>query len=237
MHFIEPKIWTLHHFALGIFKKDSTSTAPDVVHYAEQHMANFGVVYSQLTCIVTDTESTMVAAGRLFKQKAREEEGSTSWHVCVDQKLELVTTLTFRDIPDSLGTMGACHAIVAYFNSSSQATEKLKEKSKARLGKALTVIQDVCTHWWSTYSMCKRLLHLRVVLAVMNLAGDLRLSLTEAQWNIIQDLTALFKPFMIALKLLEGEAYVTISLVPFMIYKIRSGLTIANASEASSPQV
>ena len=31
--------------------------------------------------------------------------------------------------------------------------------------------------------------------------------------------------------------YVTISLVPFMIYKIRSGLTIANTREASSPQV
>jgi hypothetical protein len=37
MHFIEPKTWTLHHFALGIFKKDGTSTAPDVVHYAENH--------------------------------------------------------------------------------------------------------------------------------------------------------------------------------------------------------
>jgi hypothetical protein len=237
MHFIEQKTWTLHHFALGIFKKDGTSTAPEVVRYAEQHMANFGVAYSQLTCVVTDTESTMVAAGRLFKQKSLEEGGSTVWHGCVDHKLELVTKLAFKDIPDSLGTMAACRAIVAYFNSSSQATAKLKEKSKARLGVALTVIQDVCTRWWSTYSMCERLLRLRVVLTVMNLDGDLRLSLTEAQWNIVEDLTVLLNPFMIAQRLLEGEAYVTISLVPFMIYKIRSGLTIANTSEASSPQV
>ena len=34
----------------------------------------------------------------------------------------------------------------------------------------------------------------------------------------------LLKPFMIAQKLLEGQTYVTISLVPYIIYKIRKGL-------------
>jgi hypothetical protein len=63
LHFIEPKSWTLHHFFLGVFKKDGTSTAADVVRYAEGHMENFGVTYSQLTCVVMDTESTIVAAG------------------------------------------------------------------------------------------------------------------------------------------------------------------------------
>ena len=124
MHFIEPMTWALHHFALGIFNKDATSTAPDVVRYAEEHMANFGVLYSQLTCIVTDTESTMVAAGHLFKEKSLGEGGNTMWHGCMDHKLELVTKLAFKDIPDSVGTMTACSTIVAYFNSSSQGQRK-----------------------------------------------------------------------------------------------------------------
>jgi hypothetical protein len=40
-------------------------------------------------------------------------------------------------------------------------SEKLKEKTKARLGVALNVIQDVCTRWWSTFSICERLLRLK----------------------------------------------------------------------------
>jgi hypothetical protein len=237
VHFIEPKSWTLHHFALGIFKKDGASTAADVVSYTEQHMKNFNVWYPSLTCVVTDTESTMVAAGRSFKSKAIEEGGETSWHGCIDHTLELVTKLAFKDTHESVGTMTACRALVNFFNSSSQATSKLKMKSKARLGVALTVIQDVCTRWWSTYSMCERLLRLKNILGVMHLDGDIRLSLSEAQWTVIHNMTVLLKPFMVAQKLLEGESYVTISLIPYILYKIRSGLTSAINDPASSAQV
>jgi hypothetical protein len=220
IHFIEPMTWTLHDFSLGIFKKDGNSTAVDVVRYAEEHMKKFNLSYPELTCIVTDTESTMIAAGHLFKEKSFEVGGVTSWHGCIDHKLELVTKLAFKDVPDSLNAMAACHSIVTFFNSSSQATEKLKEKSKTRLGAALTVIQDVVTHWWSTYSMCEQLLHLKNILTIMHLDGDMRLHLTEAQWTIVADMTVLLKPFMIAQRLLEGQSYVTISLIPYMIYKI-----------------
>jgi hypothetical protein len=237
VHFIEPKTWTLHHFSLGIFKKEGNSTAEDVVRYAEGHMQTFNVRYCQLTCVVTDTEATMIAAGRIFKEKSSQAGGSTAWHGCIDHKLELVTKLAFKDVQESVGTMAACRAIVAFFNSSSQATEKLREKTKARLGVALAVIQDVITRWWSTYSMCERLLRLRNILTVMHLDGDMRLHLTEGQWVVVKDMVALLKPFMIAQKLLEGESYITISLIPYMLYKIRNGLMTANADPMSSRQV
>jgi hypothetical protein len=133
LHFIEPLTWSLHYFSLGIFKKDGTSTANDVVHYAEEHMKKFNVSYPQLTCIVTDTEATMIAAGRLFKEKSIEEGGRTSWHGCIDHKLELVTKLAFKDTPESIGMMAACRAIVTFFNSSSQATEKTKGEDQGKV--------------------------------------------------------------------------------------------------------
>jgi hypothetical protein len=110
-------------------------------------MQNFNVTYRQLTCVVTDIESMMIAASHIFKEKSSEAGGSTAWHGCIDHKLELVTKLAFKDVPESISTMATCHPIVAFFNSSSQATEKLKEKTKARLGVPLTVIQDVVTCW------------------------------------------------------------------------------------------
>jgi hypothetical protein len=237
IHFIEPNSWTLHCFSLGIFKKDGTSTANDVVGYTEAVLKTFEVTYDQLTCVVTDTESTMVAAGRLFKEKSYEAGGTTAWHGCIDHMLELITKLAFKDLPNSSGTMSACRSLVSFFNSSSQASSKLKNKSKAMLGVSLTVIQDVCTRWWSTYRMCERLLRLKSVLTVLNLEGDIRVSLSEAQWAVVQDLTLLLKPFMVAQRLLEGESYVTISLIPFILYKIRNGLIQANQDPSSSPQV
>jgi len=62
------------------------------------------------------------------------------------------------------------------------------------LGAAVTVIQDVVTRWWSTFSMCEWLLKLKKLLTVMHLEGDMRLFLTEAQWYIVRDMTILLSP-------------------------------------------
>ena len=62
--------------------------------------------------------------------------------------------------------------------------------------------------------MCERLLKLRNALTGMHLEGDMRLFLTEAQWNIVTDMTLLLKPFMIVQRLLEGQSYVTNGLIP-----------------------
>jgi hypothetical protein len=115
-----PPNLVLHHFSLGIFKKDGASTARDVVRYVEEHMTNFSVMYPQLICMVSDTESTMIAAGCMFKDNALQSGGHTAWHGCLDHKLELVTKLAFKDGPESLGTINACRAIVTCFNSSSK---------------------------------------------------------------------------------------------------------------------
>ena len=114
LHFIEPLTWTLHYFSLGILKKDGTLRANDVVRYTEEHMKKSNLSYPQLTCIVTDTEAKLIAAGRLFKENSIEGGGRTSWHGCIDHKLQLVTKLAFKDTPESIGTMAACRAIVTF---------------------------------------------------------------------------------------------------------------------------
>jgi uncharacterized protein YqjF (DUF2071 family) len=65
------------------------------------------------------------------------------------------------------------------------------------------------------------LLRLKLYLSLHENEGDLQCNLTHSHWLIAADLCTLLKPFMITQKLLEGEAYVTISLVPYMVYKTR----------------
>ena len=150
--------------------------------------------------------------------------------------LSFFSNILITDLPDSEGTMKAARGLVNFFNSSPQALKKLREKQVN--GRELVPIQDVVTRWWSTYSMCDRLILLRIYITLLSDEGELKfVTLTDRQWAILVDLHALLKPFMIVQRLLEGQAYVTISLVPYMVYKMRKGLQYAIDSDASSMYV
>jgi hypothetical protein len=77
---------------------------------------------------------------------------------------------------------------------------------------------------------------LKNVLTVMHLECDMRLSL-RPMGIIGKDLTTLIKVIYDSTEVTEGQSYITISLFPFNLYKIRNGLTLANTDVASSPQV
>ncbi len=234
-HFIDTVTWKLHSMVLGLFEKNGSSTAEDVVRYCTNQLTLFDLSYTEAVAVVTDTEATMIAAGQLFVSKSVEEGGTTKWIGCIDHLLQLVTRKAFSDLPMSEGALKECHNLVNYFNSSSQAMKKLLGKQVA--GRAVKPVQDVSTRWWSTYTMCERLLRLKLYLNLMQDEGDLPCNLTETQWFIVSDLQILLRPFMIAQKLLEGEAYVTISLIPYMIYKIRKGLQEAITNPTASHYV
>ena len=225
----------MHSIVLGIFEKDGPSTANDTVAYVERQMSLFDLTYSAMVAVVTDTEATMISAGRKFVENSSRNGGASKWHGCVDHLLELVTGIAFKDLPESEGTMTACRTLISFFNSSSQAMAKLLAKQSA--GRAVKPIQDVATHWWSTWSMCDRLLRLKNYLALMEEEGDLTSNLSANQWQIVADLQTTLKPFMLAQKLLEGEAYATISLIPYLIYKVRKNLVTIRESPATSAHV
>jgi hypothetical protein len=132
--------------------------------------------------------------------------------------------------------MKICRELVNFFNSSPQEMKKLH--SKQVQGRELNPIQDVTTCWWSMYSMCEHLIRLRPYLSLLENEGDINFTnLSNSQWVIVEDLASLLKPFMILQKTLEGHTYVTISLVPYLIYKMRKGLVDAIHSEDSSEYV
>jgi hypothetical protein len=146
-----------------------------------------------------------------------------------------VTGIAFKDLPESNGTLSACRTLINFFHSSSQAMAKLL--SKQSVGRAVKLIQDVVTRWWSTWSMVDRLMRLKTYLALMEEEGDLTCNLNPTQWLIVRDLQVTLKPFMIAQKLLEGQSYATISLIPYLVYKVRKNLEALRDSPASSPHV
>jgi hypothetical protein len=235
-HFIDPNTLKLHAIVQGLYEKDGRSKHEDKVHYCEHQLTKFNLHYSNAVAVVTDAESTMIAAGRLFVSNSEAQGGRTKRLGCIDHLVQLCTKIAFKDLPNSEGSMKLCCNLVNFFNSSPQAMKKLH--SKQVHGRELNPIQDVTTRWWSTYSMCEYLIRLQPYLSLLENEGKVNFTnLTNSQGIIVEDLAALLKPFMILQKMLEGHAYVTISLVPYMIYKMRKGLVEAFNSKGSSEYV
>ena len=68
--------------------------------------------------------------------------------------------------------------------------------------------------------MCECLIRLQPYLSWLENEGKVYFTdLTKSQWIIVEEFAALLKPFMLLQKMLEGHAYVTIRLVPYMIQK------------------
>jgi hypothetical protein len=153
VHFTEKKTWTIHRFPLGIFKKTGTSKAEDVVVYCESLWNTVNLDYKFCSAIVTDSEATMCKAGHLFVETSCQNGGTRQWHGCIDHILELITKIAMKDYDGTEGTMVAARALVEHFSSSYQAEQRLLSLQQG--GRPVKCIQDVVTHWWSTYSMCE----------------------------------------------------------------------------------
>jgi hypothetical protein len=83
---------------LGTFKESGPSQAEDVVRYVNNILAGYNIVYSNLFCIVTNTETTMVKAARFFCSDTRHEGAELSWHGCIDHLLNLATKVAFNTL-------------------------------------------------------------------------------------------------------------------------------------------
>jgi hypothetical protein len=232
-HFIDC-YWDLYAITLKCEKREGTSRAEDIADEIRGSLDDFALRFggpnSQIVAVVSDTAPNMISAGRLLQN-----QNGIPWNGCVDHILELTTGLAFSDqhIPGGLNVMVSARRLVGHFCSSSQATEQLLAVQP--VDSKLKVIQDVATRWWSTYSMCDRLLRLRHYFNILvdNAVLDANLNLSNEQWDIILRITKALKPFMIVQQFLEGEYYITICFVPYLISTIRSTIkrTIEDPNE------
>ena len=90
------------------------------------------------------------------------------------------------------------------------------------------VIDDVVTRWWSSHDAAERILHLREAIEAMHLDREKPMGkvveMNDDDWSCLKEIVGCLKPFRSAQKLLEGEKYVTASLVCPFVDQIRNRL-------------
>ena len=86
--------------------------------------------------------------------------------------------------------------------------------------------------------MINRLLLLKPYISYLCSQPDVELTnLNDAQWKLLGDIVIILEPFMLAQKLLEGETYVTLSLVVSIIEGLRKQLARAASNVDNSAYV
>ena len=98
-----------------------------------------------------------------------------------------------------------------------------------QLGSRLAaVVQDVETRWWSTFDMVDRLLYLENPIKLYDREDRNGGLLSETELGILRLIKHVLEPFMTAQRLLEGEKYVTVSLLVPYISDLEDGLNHAS---------
>jgi len=112
-----------------------------------------------------------------------------------------------------------CRSIVRFFKRSEVGHRMLVEKQK-QLGNetVLKLKQDVSTRWNSTFLMLERLIKLKEPLTIVMITlKEAPSNLSSEEWNIIEDMIPLLRPFDKLTVELSAEHYPTISMVILLI--------------------
>ncbi len=92
-------------------------------------------------------------------------------------------------------------------------------------GRPLKCLLDVCTRWGSMFAMLQRALKLRYAIhEALRDNGNGDLNLSDDQWEEVRGICMLLEPFAAAVRELEGERYVTSSLVWYHLVTLKKGL-------------
>lgn len=226
--------WVLRTLSLDCSKATGSAKGEDLAAAVIAQVVKHKLE-GRAVAFVTDCEPSMVKAGREVEAK-----GVAEHHGCVAHRLECTTGIAF-DGPGTRDSMAHARLCVRRYTKSSQAAHRLAECLVFLGMDPLKVIQDVETRWWSTHSCLERLVFLKpaVQMHEAELGRASRATyqplLSDVDWAIIELLVPLLEPFMVVQRLLEGEKYVTVSLVVPAIQGLRFGLRDGIAALQADP--
>ena len=225
VHFIDAN-WKLIATTLSCSVHKESQTAENTLGFLREACDKFDLPQSHLVATVTDSAANMNLTGMLLDQPH---------HYCVAHVIELTTKKVCKQAVLE-NVLKAARGLVGHFKGSALATEALLKKqenyftSNGSSEQPKRVIQDVATRWWSTYAMLDRLLELKPFFQMMQQYDGLNCNLSDSQWSIASNLVVSLKPFMVLQQFLEGEHYVTNSVIPFLLNAVRGRLNAVSSS-------
>ncbi|XP_008181981.1 zinc finger BED domain-containing protein 1-like [Acyrthosiphon pisum] len=225
-HFVDTNLRELSTVVLCTKKLESNHTGVYLSQVMTEELMEWNIL-NKVVAIVTDGAVNIKLAVRLM---------DIPQIPCTAHKLNLIVQQSLEmsevDEADRDETGGfknilkKCRNIVAFFKRSEVGNRILVEKQKQLgINKVLKVKQDVRTRWNSTLLMLERLVQLKepLTIAIISLTRA-PIFLDHDEWNIVEDIIPLLRPFNCLTVELSAEQYPTISKVIPLIRGLQGSL-------------
>ena len=222
-HFIDDS-WSLQSYVVATRMFDGRHTAENVKEHFCTVVKEF-VPLKNISCIIHDEASNMVATGRQLH-----EEINCESTVCAAHMLQTCLCHSFDPSQQIQKLLTRVRKLVGHFHHSTLATEALYANQLGQINdrgststieqKAVRVIQDVSTRWNSIFYMLQRLVKLKLpIMAVLEDESVTpkpehhSLLLKDKMWALADDLVCVLSPAERATALLGAQSYVTLAFV------------------------
>jgi len=238
LHFIDDLELKTH--VLSCTKHENGASAREMENQLTLSMESWGLDRDCVIGIVTDTAANMSSLGREIEELWNTKYARHVYYT--DHILQLTTVIAFSGsvaadnyVEDSsVGCLKKARDLVSFVISSSAANEKLA-KAQRKLnpeGAVYKLSQDVITRWGSMLKLVERVVKIEEPIKEMfqqefrnrttvNQPTPLeKLSLSDKDFDGLCNIMYILKPLQSAQTALEGDKYISISLVPYIIHKL-----------------
>ena len=152
---------------------------------------------------------------------------------CIGHTLQLSIKKAFN-LPAVQRVIGRCKKCIAHFNKSAKETYKLREKQKLLKLPEHELVQDCVTRWGGILHMLERIQEQQAAIAAVLMEGrNTHLIPNGEEWNTIEVLINVLKPFQKATEAMSGEKHSTISIVKPLLFKLLK--VTLKVSDSDSP--
>ena len=227
-------MFKFHYLTILFF---ALNTGEAIAQKFLEDLEKYNLNMAYVVGIVTDTTGNMNTFGAKIREK------SLCHLYCIDHLLHLTALKAFEDknIPNASSVMKRSREICHHFSKSTQAAKKLREQQQLIYPtvEPKKILQDVSTRWWSTYRMIERMLYLHRFISALRLTNSIDVDpLTNDQIEVLKEIKQMLAPMAQCQRWLEGQKYVTISLIPQSVFIIEKAFrtTKSNVRVSASTQ-
>ena len=202
--------FNLHSFVLHTFTMTSKHTSENLLKEVMNVISNWNLSHKNLT-FVSDNASDI--------KHALNDLSGYDWLGCASHNLNLICKEAKKVHKVSV-LIARCKNLVTHIKQSHTLMNLLRDALKEfDFLPSLTVLQECSTRWWSLLLMLERIKRIWVPLLQAIIKGDKQeLMLSETDLKNIDAMIDLLKPFKEISDTLEGEQYVTLSMIQsFMV--------------------
>ena len=205
--------WELQHFTLQNKELPDQHTAETLAKALQNALEQWKLDPLKLSCVTIDNAANI--------QKAVSQTLSWQSMGCFGHTINLCVKAGLKQ-PQVSTAVARCSRIIAFFHRSPRASHVLSEKQEALGCNSHKLIQDVDTRWNSTFEMVERIIEQQASICAA-LADQKRLDLLpkDAEFQILEELVTVLKPFKEVTHQVSAQVYVTISAIWPILHHLR----------------